>query len=180
MTDRFRLLCKELVDELHAYKIANPQHDDSLVTRARPELSQVDTTIKLYEKKEMIRKDIEDLKEYLRNLPPHLRNGSYSEVYEQRLTSLCSELADVHLPSDGGLRAIAAEIIRAVTDHVVPDEGDHWRRDMRGDEWNRWEQRKQTREALLAIAADLKAQPQGGVHVVGPRNQEDSKYSRGF
>jgi|688.fasta_scaffold2139181_1 hypothetical protein len=56
-------------------------------------------------------------------------------------------------------RRIAAEILRAAVDHVVPDEGDHWRRDMRGDAWIQWEQRKQTREAFLAIAADLDPQP---------------------
>jgi hypothetical protein len=36
----FRALCADLVNELHAYKIANPQHDDSLVTRARDALAQ--------------------------------------------------------------------------------------------------------------------------------------------
>lgn len=31
----FRALCAELVNELNAYKVAHPQHDDDLLTRAR-------------------------------------------------------------------------------------------------------------------------------------------------
>ncbi len=31
--------CVELVNELHSYKVANPQHDKDLVTRARAELA---------------------------------------------------------------------------------------------------------------------------------------------
>jgi len=39
MAADFRALCAELVDELHAYKVANAQHDDSLVARARAALA---------------------------------------------------------------------------------------------------------------------------------------------
>lgn len=35
----FRALCQELVDELHAYKVANQQHDDALLARARAALA---------------------------------------------------------------------------------------------------------------------------------------------
>jgi len=35
----FRQLCTDLVNELHAYKIANEQHDDALITRARAALA---------------------------------------------------------------------------------------------------------------------------------------------
>ena len=38
-TPDFRALCAELVDELHHYKIANPQHDTALLDRARHELA---------------------------------------------------------------------------------------------------------------------------------------------
>jgi hypothetical protein len=37
MTD-FRALCAELVDELHCYKYAHPQHDTDLIDRARAAL----------------------------------------------------------------------------------------------------------------------------------------------
>jgi hypothetical protein len=36
----FRALCAELVNELHDYKVANEQHDDALVNRARAALAQ--------------------------------------------------------------------------------------------------------------------------------------------
>jgi hypothetical protein len=36
----FRALCAELVNELHDYKVANEQHDDALVYRARAALAQ--------------------------------------------------------------------------------------------------------------------------------------------
>ena len=39
----FRSLCTELVNELHGYKVANPTHDCSLITRARAELAQAET-----------------------------------------------------------------------------------------------------------------------------------------
>jgi hypothetical protein len=52
--------------------------------------------------------------------------------------------------------AIAAAL-RAAADQVVPDGGDRWRSDLRGDAWIRWEERKLTRRELLAIAAELEA-----------------------
>ena len=39
MTD-WKALCAELVNELHDYKVANEQHDDALVNRARAALAQ--------------------------------------------------------------------------------------------------------------------------------------------
>ena len=39
MTD-FRALCKELVDELHACKVAHPNHDTDVITRARAVLAE--------------------------------------------------------------------------------------------------------------------------------------------
>jgi hypothetical protein len=36
----FRALCAELVNELHDYKVANEQHDDALVYRARAALAE--------------------------------------------------------------------------------------------------------------------------------------------
>jgi hypothetical protein len=36
----FRALCAELVDELHAYKVASAQHEDSLITRTRAALAE--------------------------------------------------------------------------------------------------------------------------------------------
>ena len=35
----FRSLCAELVDELHAYKVANPNHTTDLIDRARTALA---------------------------------------------------------------------------------------------------------------------------------------------
>lgn len=52
-----------------------------------------------------------------------------------------------------------AAALRAAVDQVVPDEGDRWTRDMRGDAWTRWEERKQARSELLAIANELDPQP---------------------
>lgn len=46
---------------------------------------------------ELIRNEIEDLAEYLRNLPPALCNGPYGGVYKKRLTALREELAEVEL-----------------------------------------------------------------------------------
>jgi hypothetical protein len=56
------------------------------------------------------------------------------------------------------LDAIAAAL-RAAADQVVPDQGDIWTRDLRGDAWVRWEERKLIRSELLAIAAELEALP---------------------
>jgi hypothetical protein len=39
MTD-FRALCAELINELHCYKNAHPQHDTDLIDRARAALAQ--------------------------------------------------------------------------------------------------------------------------------------------
>jgi hypothetical protein len=38
-TPDFRSLCAELVDELHAYKVANPNHTTDLIDRARTALA---------------------------------------------------------------------------------------------------------------------------------------------
>lgn len=46
---------------------------------------------------ELIREEIGDLSAYLRNLPPALRRSPYGSVYEQRLTVLRDELAQVEL-----------------------------------------------------------------------------------
>jgi hypothetical protein len=46
---------------------------------------------------DLIREEIGDLKAYLSNLPPALRDGPYGGVYEQRLTALRDELAQVEL-----------------------------------------------------------------------------------
>ena len=53
------------------------------------------------------------------------------------------------------MRENVAAALRAAADQVVPDEGDRWTRDMRGDAWTRWEERKLTRADLFAIAAEL-------------------------
>lgn len=55
-------------------------------------------------------------------------------------------------------RAMLAAALRAFADQVVPDEGDRWTRDLRGDAWIRAEERKLLRRDLLAIAGELKAQ----------------------
>jgi len=52
-------------------------------------------------------------------------------------------------------KAVAAAAIRAAADQAVPDQGDIWTRDLRGDAWVRWEERKLIRSELLAIAAEL-------------------------
>lgn len=51
---------------------------------------------------------------------------------------------------------IAAATLRAAADQVVPDQGDIWTRDLRGDAWIRWEERKLIRHDLLALAAEIK------------------------
>jgi hypothetical protein len=51
--------------------------------------------------------------------------------------------------------AATAAALRAAADQVVPDQGDIWTRDLRGDAWVRWEERKLIRSELLAIAAEL-------------------------
>lgn len=51
-------------------------------------------------------------------------------------------------------RGLAAAI-RALVDQVLPDDGDCWKRDMRGDAWIRWEERKLIRAEIFAIAAEL-------------------------
>jgi hypothetical protein len=38
-TPDFRALCAELVNELHAYKVANPNHTTDLIDRARTALA---------------------------------------------------------------------------------------------------------------------------------------------
>ena len=38
-TPNFRALCEELVNELHAYKVANPNHTTDLIDRARAALA---------------------------------------------------------------------------------------------------------------------------------------------
>ena len=55
-------------------------------------------------------------------------------------------------------QSVAATALRAAVDQVVPDQGDIWTRDLRGDAWIRWEERKLIRREILAIAAELKAQ----------------------
>ena len=50
---------------------------------------------------------------------------------------------------------MVAAAIRASVEQTLPDEGDRWRQDMRGDAWRQWEQRQETRAELLAIAAEL-------------------------
>jgi hypothetical protein len=48
---------------------------------------------------------------------------------------------------------------QAMTSWIAPaDQGDIWTRDLRGDAWIRWEERKLIRREILAIAAELKAQ----------------------
>jgi hypothetical protein len=58
------------------------------------------------------------------------------------------------LPLRNGQPSLAAAII-ALVDQVLPDEGDCWKRDMRGDAWIRWEERKLIRAEIFAIAAEL-------------------------
>jgi hypothetical protein len=52
-------------------------------------------------------------------------------------------------------RPMAAAAIRALAEQTLPDEGDRWREDLRGDAWLQWEQRRNTRAQQLAIAAEL-------------------------
>lgn len=40
MTTDFRALCVELVNELHGYKVAHPNHDTDLIDRVRTELAE--------------------------------------------------------------------------------------------------------------------------------------------
>ena len=51
-----------------------------------------------------------------------------------------------------------AAALRVAVDQVVPDQSDIWTRDLRGDAWVRWEERKLIRRDLLAIADELEAQ----------------------
>jgi hypothetical protein len=46
---------------------------------------------------DLIREEIGDLAAYLRNLPLSLRDSPYGQVYQQRLTALTDELAQVEL-----------------------------------------------------------------------------------
>lgn len=55
-------------------------------------------------------------------------------------------------------RWIAAAALQAVADQVVPAQGDIWTRDLRGDAWIRWEERKLIRREILAIANELQDQ----------------------
>jgi hypothetical protein len=57
-------------------------------------------------------------------------------------------------PHGGDALGIAAAI-RALVEQTLPDEGDRWREDLRGDAWLQWEQRRNTRAVQLAIAAEL-------------------------
>ena len=56
-------------------------------------------------------------------------------------------------------RAIAAAALRAAADEVVPDEGHTLPIHHSSAEWFRFDERKKARAALLAIAAELEAQP---------------------
>ena len=40
MSDTYRAMCEELVDELHAYKVAHLNHDTGVIARAREMLAQ--------------------------------------------------------------------------------------------------------------------------------------------
>lgn len=51
-----------------------------------------------------------------------------------------------------------AAALQVLADHVVPNEGDRWTRDMRGDAWTRWEEHNLIRAELLALAAELAAE----------------------
>ena len=53
------------------------------------------------------------------------------------------------------IRLEIAAAIRALVEQTLPDEGDRWREDLRGDAWLQWEQRRNTRAVQLAIAAEL-------------------------
>ena len=46
---------------------------------------------------DLIREEIGDLADYLRNLPLSLRDSPYGQVYQQRLTALTDELSQVEL-----------------------------------------------------------------------------------
>jgi hypothetical protein len=54
-------------------------------------------------------------------------------------------------------RDLIAAALQAVADQVVPDQGDIWTRDLRGDAWIRWEERKLIRHEILAIADELES-----------------------
>lgn len=70
-------------------------------------------------------------------------------------------VAHVHQAHGGDppARAVAAAVLAAAADQVVPDQGDVWTRDLRGDAWIRWEERKLIRSDYLAIAAELGERP---------------------
>ena len=57
---------------------------------------------------------------------------------------------------DDWVEQCLAAALEAAADQVVPDQGDVWRQELRGDAWIRWEERKLIRSELLAIAAELR------------------------
>jgi hypothetical protein len=67
---------------------------------------------------------------------------------------------------DPPTRAVAAAVLAAVADQVVPEQlepsagdGEPWPRDYQLMSDSKWEQRQQTRTDFLAIAAELEGQP---------------------
>jgi hypothetical protein len=75
----------------------------------------------------------------------------------QQLSPAAEAVLDAALPHQVH-RYAAAAALRAAADQVVPDQGDIWTRDLRGDAWIRWEERKLIRRYFLAIAAEMEAQ----------------------
>lgn len=77
------------------------------------------------------------------------------QVVPSEAVMIAATNGNANVVNDPVYKQCIAAAIRAVADQVVPDKGDKWTRDMRGDAWTRWEERKLTRAELLAIAAEL-------------------------
>jgi hypothetical protein len=68
---------------------------------------------------------------------------------------VAATMGNFNIANDPVYRQCIAAALRAAADRVVPNGGERWTRDMRGDACTRWEERKLIRRNFLAIAAEL-------------------------